>query len=250
MTEQELGKVMRLLEKYYKNFYSGSNKEEVFAAWYPLFKDDDPLAVERAVVEVVCTLRFPPTVADIKLQLAEDRLEDQPTATEAFQILTDAVNRSYNRAEATAAYNELPPILRKLSGSPGQLVAWYKTSEESFQTVIMSSIRESYNILAKREAKYYALPAGVRKTAGWRIEGAEPVALLEQAKKQSLDNLYADMERDEKYYREKYGIGTTPGPDAEKKLNDFLSPMTEEELKEIEARKKREDDLRMERMKG
>lgn len=246
MTEQELGKVMRLLEKYYKNFYQGMNKEEVFAAWYPFFKDDDPHAVERAVVEVVCTLRFPPTVADIKLQLAEDRLEDQPTATEAFQMIAEAVNDARDRAMATKAYNALPPMIRKLVGTPSRLVTWHRVSEESFETVIMSAIRSSYETLAKREAKYYALPAGIRKTAGWRIEGAETQALPEPLKEKTVDDILAEMDKADAEYRQKYVL---PKAETSDRLNEFLKPMTDEELKAIEARKKRDEDLRMERMK-
>ena len=246
MTEQELGKVMRLLEKYYKNFYQGMNKEEVFAAWYPLFKDDDPHAVERAVVEVVCTLRFPPTVADIKLQLAEDRLEDQPTATEAFQMIAEAVNDARDRAMATKAYNALPPMIRKLVRTPSRLVTWHRVSEESFETVIMSAIRSSYETLAKCEAKYYALPAGIRKTAGWRIEGAETQALPEPLKEKTVDDILAEMDKADAEYRQKYVL---PKAETSDRLNEFLKPMTDEELKAIEARKKRDEDLRMERMK-
>lgn len=247
MTEQELGKVMRLLEKYYKNFYQGMNKEEVFAAWYPLFRDDDPRAVERAVVEVVCTLRFPPTVADIKLQLAEDCLEGQPTAIEAFQRIAEAVDNADGRMMAGIAFNELPPLMRKIVGSPSQLISWRHVSEETFQTVVMSAIRSSYETLAKREAKYYALPAGIRKTAGWRIEGAETQALPEPEKIKTFDDLLNDMDRSAEEYRKKYGMEKNDAYDD--RVADFLKPITEKERKEIEARQKHDEDQRMERLK-
>ena len=41
MTPKELSEIMNRLEKYYKNFYSGLDKKEVFAAWYDMFRDDD-----------------------------------------------------------------------------------------------------------------------------------------------------------------------------------------------------------------
>ncbi len=247
MTEQELSKIMKLLERYYKNFYAGSKKEDVFAAWYPLFRDDDAAAVERAVVEVVCTLRFPPTVADIKLQMAEDRLEDQPTATEAFRMISAAVDKAYDRPTATGAYNELPPILRKLVVHPEQLISWHRTDENAFQTVIMSAIRSSYEVLAKREAKYYAMPAGVRKASGWRIEGAEAVALPEPVRQRTLDEMYADMDRDAAEYREKYLMPEMA--DMKDKVDAFMAPFTENELKMYEAKQKADERRRLERMK-
>lgn len=247
MTEQELAKIMKLLERYYKNFYAGMKKEEVLAAWYPLFRDDDPQAVERAVVEVVCTLRFPPTVADIKLQMAEDRLEDQPTSTEAFQMISAAVEKAYDRASAAEVYNELPPILRKLVVNPAQLISWHRTDENAFQTVIMSAIRSSYEVLAKREAKYYAMPAGVRKASGWRIEGAEAVSLPEPKRQRTLDEIYEDMDRQAQEYREKYLMPEMK--DMKDKVDAFLAPLTENEVKMHEAKKRAEENRKLERMK-
>ena len=234
MTEQELGKVMKLLEKYYKNFYAGMNKEEVFAAWYPLFKDDDAKAVERAVVEVVCTLRFPPTVADIKTQMAEDRLEDQMTPLEAFQKISEAVDNADGRMMAGVAFNELPPILRKIVGNPSQLISWRHVSEETFHTVIMSAIRSSYEILAKREVKYYALPEGVRKAAGWRIEGKEMVALPEPKETRTLDDLLDDMDRETAEYREREGMVKNEAYND--RVAEFLKPVTKEDIARVEFR--------------
>lgn len=247
MTEQELGKVMKLLEKYYRNFYAGANKEEVFAAWYPLFKDDDAHAVERAVVEVVCTQKFTPTVADIKLQLAEDRLEDQPTSIEAFDIIAEAVRGAYDRTTSTEAFNNLPPLLRKLVRTPSRLISWHRMDEDQFNTVVMSAIRSSYDSLAKREAKYYALPSGIRRMAGWRIEGPEVQVLPEPVKEQTVDEMLDDMDRRAIEYRARYGI--EKNLDYSDRVNEFKTPMTEEELKAYEAKRKHQEDLRMKGMK-
>lgn len=236
MTEKELANVMRLLERQYRNFYDGRNKQEVFEAWYPFFKDDNAEDVQTATVEVICSLRFPPTVADIKLQMSEDRLEDQPTSIEAFQMVNEAVDKAHDRTSASEAFNALPPIIRKLVVNPSQLISWRKVDESAFQTVVMSAIRESYTVLAKREAKYYALPAGVRKKAEWRIEGASTVALPEPKRQKSIDEILDDMDKSAKEYRERYGM-TAPGN--EEKVEKFknLSP---EEARSIERRMKGE----------
>ena len=206
MTEQEFSKVMERLEDYYPKFYEGRDKKKTFKVWYPLFKDDSYEEVARACISLVCTLRFPPTVADIKQQLAEFRLESQPTPLEAFQTISNAVDHASDRTKATEAYNALTAVLRRLVGSPSQLISWRRLNDDTFQTVVMSAIRESYTTLAKREAKYYALPAGAQKAEQWRIEGKPVAELPAPEKTQSVDDMLDDMDRQAKEYREKYGV--------------------------------------------
>ena len=94
MNEQDFSKIMERLEDFYPNFYAGRDKKKVFFLWYPLFKNDATEDVARAVTICICTLKFAPTVAEIKQQMAESRLEDQPTAIEAFQVISAAVKKS------------------------------------------------------------------------------------------------------------------------------------------------------------
>lgn len=247
MTKADLEKVMIRISQFWPNFYAKQDSDAILNVWYPLFKNDDPEEVGRAVTICICTLKFPPTVADIKQQMAECRLEDQPTAIEAFHVLSEAVKKSSGKADAAEAFNALPPILRRIAGSSGQLVSWYRLSDESFQTVVMSAIRESYTILAKREAKYYALPAGLQRAENWRIGAPDLEALPEPVKEKTYDEIMSDMAKSAEEYREQFGIKANP--DYAGKVSEFMQPITDIELKEIEARKKREDDLRLERMK-
>lgn len=227
MTEQELAKVMHLLEKHYKNFYQGTNKEEVFAAWYPFFKGDDSRAVEKAVIEVICTSTFPPVVADIKKQMAEDEEENKLTALQAFQMIADAVDDAYNRKSAAEAFNKLPPILREVVRTPSMLNRWHSVSDESFNTVVMSAIRESYNQISKRETKYHTLPMGIRKEAEWMLPGTEPIALPAPEKQKTMDEILDDMDQAAADYREKNGM--IPNRTYEEKVAEFLKPLTEAE---------------------
>ena len=244
MTEQELAKVMHLLEKHYRNFYQGSDKKEVFAAWYPFFKGDDPRAVEKAVVEVICNSTYPPVVADIKRQMAEDEEEDKPTALEAFQMISDAVDDASNRTEAAKAFNALPPILRKLVRKPAMLMQWHQVSDEAFNTVVMSAIRESYKELSKRETKFHTLPIGIRQTSGWMIEGADPIALPEGKQNRTPDDIISEMDQKEKEYREQTGIVRNDSYGS--KIEEFLKPVTDAEIKALEYREQQ----KIERLKN
>lgn len=210
MTEKEFSKIMERLEDFYPKFYEGRDKKKTFMVWYPLFKDDSYEEVAKACVALVCTLRYTPTVADIKQQLAEFKLESQPTPLEAFQSISQAVDKAYDRTKATEQYNGLSPVLRKLIGSPSQLISWRRLSEDVFQTVVMSAIRESYTTLAKREAKYYSLPAGAQRTEQWRIEGNPALELPEPERATNVDAMLDDMDRQAKEYRERMGVSLSP----------------------------------------
>ena len=246
MNEKDFSKIMERLEDFYPNFYGGRDKAKVFSLWFPLFRNDTAEDVARAVTICICTLKFPPTVAEIKQQMAESRLEDQPTAVEAFQVISAAVRKSTDRESAVKQFNSLPPILRKLTGEPTQLVSWNRVSEEAFQTVIMSAIRESYMTLAKREAKYYALPGGLQKAETWRIKAPEAAALPEAERPKTIEEMEEVRERKAAEYRKQFGI--KPNPEYTERAAAFAKPLTENERKMIEAKAKHQDDLRMERL--
>ena len=247
MTEKEFSKIMERLEDFYPNFYAGRDKEKIFSLWFPLFRDDRFEDVARAVTVIICTLKFPPSVAEIKQQIAEYRLEDQPTAIEAFQVISSAVDKASDRARAIEQFNTLTPLLRRLAGSPAQLVSWHRLSDEAFQTVVMSAIRESYSALAKREAKYYALPVGVQRAEQWRIDGpaaALPASPVTKSVEETLD----EMDAAAREFRRKYL--TAQENDTTARVKAFTAPMTDAELKEVEARRKASEEKRLERIKN
>ena len=247
MNRDDFRKIMIRIGQFWPQFSAGKDGEMMIDLWFPLFQSDRAEDVARAVTICICTLKFPPTVADIKQQMAECRLEDQPTAIEAFHAISEAVKKSSDKTSATEAYNALPPILRKIAGNSSRLISWHNVSDEAFQTVIMSAIRESYTVLAKREAKYYALPAGLQRAETWRVTAPEQEALPEPAKVRSIDEMFADMDRHAAEYREQNGI--TANPDYADKVTDFLKPMTSNELMMLEAKKKHKTDVRLEKMK-
>ena len=179
MTENEIIKVLGLLETAYgvKKFYADTDKGKVVYLWSVIFREEDAVEVNRAVVDCISTLQFAPTIADIKQRIAQSRMEGQPTEMEAWQVVRRAVEDANSREESQTAYNNLSPILQKVVGSPSQLRAWRKVGDEDFETVVASNVMRSYRELAKREAGYYALPGQLQATQQWRIEGPKLDAL-------------------------------------------------------------------------
>ena len=233
MNKQELSVIFVKILKFYPRFYAEQKPEQVADNWFPYLKDNSFQVVDRAVDACICTMKFPPTIADVKAQIVESYLQDKPTAMQAFAMISDAVKRSYGKDDAAREYNKLPPILRKLVNSPDTLRDWNKVSAESFQTVIMSSIRESYKELTQREAKYYAFPADLQRAEKWRIEEPELAALPEPKRQKTVSEMLDEMDLSAVVYREKHGIKVNP--EYQSKADAFKNP-SPEELKMIEAR--------------
>lgn len=250
MTRAEFSVILAKISRFYPKFYEGQDASKVAEDWYTEggFEHIAFGQVERAVRAYCNTAKFPPTLADIKAQMVESYLQDKPTAMQAFQEISRAVKFSQDKTTSIAAYNSLSPILRKLVNDPSVLRDWNQVSAESFQTVVMSAIRESYKELATREAKYYAFPQELQVSEEWRIGAPEQIALPEPVKQLTYEERQEEMDRQVAEYREKYGI-SAQSKDTERKVSEFQKPMTKDELLELEAKRKREELLRMEWMK-
>lgn len=241
MTVDNVKKAIKMLAANYgENFYKGTNPSDVLETWMMQFANDDPESVMRAVENCINTSGYRPTIYDIRKRMTKSRMQGQMTATEAFQAISRAVDESYDKQSATKVYNELPPILRKLVGYPGMLIHWHHVSEDSFHTVIMSAIRESYRELAQQELEYNALPEYIKKSEGWMVEAPEQVALPEPKKPETMDEILDRMDAEARAYREKYGI--TLKSDCSDKVNAFKAPLTEEDKKRVELREKQKSE--------
>ena len=183
MTKQEMAKVLERLEDYYRNFYNGADKQKILDSWFLIFRDDDASEVNRAVLAYICTEKFAPTVAGIKTLMAEERMAGQMTEMQAWQKIRDAVEYSSNRDEARKQYDRLPVILKKIVGSPSQLISWRKVSEDTFEGVIASNCQRSYRELARHEAVYYAIPGQLQAEQKWRVEETKQQEALPEAPK-------------------------------------------------------------------
>lgn len=243
MTKNEFTVILAKISRFYPRFYEGQDALKVAEDWYEIggFESIPFEVVNRAVNAFCNTSKFPPSLADIKAQIVESYLQDKPTATQAFQRISQAVRKSYTRDDAIKQFNDLPPILRKLVEEPSQLLEWNKVNTESFQTVIMSAIRESYKELTAREAKYYAFPENLQRAEQWRISEPETVALPEPVKEKTVTEMLDEMDRNAAEFRRQHGM--TANPKYNDKVDAFKSPVTKEDLKRMEYVERKMDAL-------
>ena len=162
MTRQEALAVMAMLKTAYPNFYKDLSKEDISAAvnlWATMFSEESIQVVTEAIKALICTLKYPPTIADVKEKI---HLLTQPQGMCELEAW-DTVRRAISYYNAQENYNSLPPILQKIVGSPNQLREWALMDVDTVNSVIQSNFMRSYRVMAEREREYAMLPSSTKK---------------------------------------------------------------------------------------
>lgn len=247
MQKSEMITVLERLEEYYRNFYAGTDRERVLDAWYPMFKHDSADEVNRAVVTYICTEKFAPTVSGIKGIMAENRMAGQMTEMQAWGKIRRAIDEANDRHSAAEAFAKLPPILQNLVCEPARLRAWRSCSDDTLEGVIASNVMRSYRELAKREAVWYTIPGQLQVEQRWRVDVQDQIALPEPETYRSIEQIIEDANTG----AAEHGMIMTD--DLREKhsgrLGAFLTPMTENERLLFEAKEKKKEADRLERMR-
>lgn len=225
-----------LTANYGEDFYKGTSDEEVLALWAMDFKDEDPKALKLAVLNCIDTLTFRPRIADIRKRMGKAATKGQMTAFEAFHEISKAVAKAYDRESATRAFNALPATLRRVVGFPELLISWRKVSDESFQTVIMSAIRESYREIAQQESEFYQMSKGLQQTEQWRLKAPEEAELPAIEAPKTVDEILEESNRK----AAEHGMQMTAELEEKHadRVADFQKPMTKFETKKVEYTEK------------
>jgi hypothetical protein len=162
MTRQEALAVMVMLKTAYPTFYKNLSKEDINAAvnlWATMFSEESIQVVTEAIKALMCTLKYPPTIADVKEKIA--MITQPPTMTE--MEAWDMVRRAISYYHANEAFANLPPMLQKIVGSPNQLREWALMDVETVNSVIQSNFMRSYRAMAAREREYAMLPSSTKQ---------------------------------------------------------------------------------------
>lgn len=72
MSEVEIVGLLNMLRTAYPRFYANTTQEEVanvVKLWHEMFKNDNREDVLRATKELICELKYPPVIADIKQKI-------------------------------------------------------------------------------------------------------------------------------------------------------------------------------------
>lgn len=179
MTRQETGIIMDILTTAYPRFYTGSDAPDVrkvINLWAEMFANDDVRVVAAAVKSVIESDEkgFPPTIGQVKAKMRMICAPDELSEAEAWGLVAKAIRNS--GYEAQEEFEKLPPLIRRIVGSPNQLRDWSQMDSDAVHSVVASNFQRSYRAKAAREKEVQALPADVRAVV-MQIAGGGALAL-------------------------------------------------------------------------
>ena len=165
MSRQELLQIFALLEANYEPQFAKKtdlNKRAMVNLWEEHFIDKDYNLVKAAVNAYISTdtTGFVPNVGQINEQIRKLTNPDQMTEQEAVALIIKAARNGTYGAEEE--FEKLPPVLKRLAGSPEQIRLWARMDEDELNTVVASNLMRSYKVLAKNEEAQQTLPSSVR----------------------------------------------------------------------------------------
>ena len=190
MTRQEALAVMVMLKTAYPTFYKDLSKEDINATvnlWATMFSEESIQVVTEAIKALMCTLKYPPTIADVKEKIA--MITQSPTMTE--MEAWEQVRRAISFYDAQENYNSLPPMLRRLVGSPNQLREWAVMDVETVNSVVQSNFMRSYKAKVAQEKEYAMLPSSTKQL----IAGLAQKYSLPEGKYEPLSKCTADADK-------------------------------------------------------
>ena len=131
---------------------TSTEANKVVDLWAKMFEDDDPQVVKVAVLNLIKTLEFPPTIADIKQEINSliSVATGELTAVEEWNMIRNYVRNSVYNAQEN--FEKLPPIAKKFVGSPNQLRLWGMSCDFN-ESVVRGQFLKQYDILKKREER-------------------------------------------------------------------------------------------------
>ena len=165
MTSKDTGKIMDILTAAYPNFYSGKSeydRKKIVALWTDMFRDD-PVELVAAAVKSLISMDekgFPPHIGTVKAKMRLLVSKDEMTEAEAWHIVSKAIKNS--TYDSKAEFEKLPPMIKRIVGSPNMLREWAVMGMDATQSVVASNFQRSYRAIVAREKELAKLPNDVR----------------------------------------------------------------------------------------
>lgn len=164
MTREETKTILAVLKAAYPNFYKNMTKEDAkntVDLWATMFSEEPIQVVTEAIKALMCTLMYPPTIADVKEKIRKITQPDEMTEMEAWGLVQKALQGALYRGQEN--YDSLPPMLQKIVGSPNQLREWAMMEAETVNSVIQSNFMRSYKAKVVQEKEYAMLPSSTKQ---------------------------------------------------------------------------------------
>lgn len=172
MTQNEVMKIIAILEVSYPQHYSKLNNDQMnnqLSLWCDLLKDADGNVIANALKTIISTDTnpFPPTIGQINSKAYDLTHKPSLTEQEIVKYLKRAISNSgyYSQRE----YDDLPQEVQVLC-SPSQLRSWSQIDEKEVDTVIMSLVTRGYQKQVEINKKNDMTPNSVKIAIGGIVE--------------------------------------------------------------------------------
>ena len=156
---EETKAILKVLKAAYPHFYKDQTVEEltnVLNLWSMMFAEEPAKLVTEAVKALLTTLVYPPAIADVKSKILLLSRPPDMTEQESWNLVIKAIKSANYYAQEN--FDNLPPILQRLVGSPNQLREWAQMEPKPLE-VASSNFMRSYTMRVKQEREYQVLPS-------------------------------------------------------------------------------------------
>ena len=163
MVRDEVITILNILKVAYPRFYSNVTKQEAEDAinlWSMIFVDDDTKVVTEAVKAMIVTLKYPPTIADVKEKIRLITSNEQMTELEAWNIVYNAICNSNYYAED--CFERFPEVIKRVVGTPKNLRDWALMEPSVINSVVQSNFMRSYTSKVKHVNEIAMLPTSTK----------------------------------------------------------------------------------------
>jgi hypothetical protein len=161
MTADETKAVLAVIKVAFPGFSKDIDPDDVLTVWHDLLEDCDEKAVAEAVKSLLAASKFPPTIAEIRekvMLITRPPTDALMTELDAWNVVDKAID--YYRAGGN--FMALPPILKRLVGSPNRLKEWSCMDAEVVNSVVASNFMRSCAAIMRREKEISMLPESTK----------------------------------------------------------------------------------------
>jgi len=163
MVTDDVIAILNIIKVAYPRFYSNVTKQEADDAvnlWSIMFADDDAKVVTEAVKAMIATLKYPPTIADVKEKIRLITTEEQMTELEAWNIVYGAICCANYYAED--CFERFPEVIKRVVGTPKNLRDWALMEPATINSVIQSNFMRSYTSKVKHVNEIAMMPTSTK----------------------------------------------------------------------------------------
>jgi len=148
MSKKEISKIILILKTAYPYAFKDMGESEIESMvnlYQELFKNNTYQEVSKAIVNIINTSEYMPTIATIKSKIYEIKNPRQESDTELWEKLLSAIrNSSYHSEEE---FEKLPPVIQEYIRSPRQLQELAIMDSEKIHTIVKGQFLKQIEVI-------------------------------------------------------------------------------------------------------